>query len=335
MTLTENKDFTARGYIAPTVFLRGDKYLSNYNYYNSMDAVVSKLSFLKGWGGTNVPPAGMVSFENNQQPQTFGINVDFFVLIGSRWEYAEYGFVKSAINGSGFPPCVFRFFTPQGTGPYFAILDKFYFGIAALAVSDADPAKVAALDAFYREVQILKYRYNSFVGFLNALAKRPLNQIEQQVYNEGLILLNTYSNQLGTLRGVEIQFDNSGRVGLPVIAIIAIIAVISGAAAWTISSITQETERTKRINDSYELQKWVAQKKIDVGVLVQNGSISQQTAAQVNQVLDQAAGQAVKVADQAAKQKTSLGSIADIAKWGVIGYIGFLIASQLTKRNAG
>lgn len=332
MVAVENKDFSKRGYVAPTVYLLASKFLSNYNYYGSLTDAINKLSFLKGWGGSNVPPIGMVSFVNNGTAQTFGINCDFYALIANQWQLVDYAYLKS-MTGSSFPPVVFRFISANGTGPYYAIFDRYYFGLAATSVAETDPVKLAELDAYWREVQLLKYRYNSFVGFLNTLSTKQLNTVEQQIYNEGLLMLNTLSNQLHNIRGVYIEYDNGQKIGLPVVAIIIIIAVLSGVTAWTVSSIATEREKTKRINDSYDLQKWIVTKKQEIAQQVTAGKISAQSAAGINSSLDAAASQAAKIADNASKNKTIFGDVATIAKWGVLGYVAFLFSKQLSKNG--
>lgn len=333
MVLVENKDFTSRGYVAPTTYLRADRYISNFNYYNSLQAVTAKALFLKGLGGSNSTPSGIKTFVQNNTAQTFGINCDFYAYLSGSWQMVGYTWLKANINTTA--PIVYRFISTTGAGPYYAILDTYYFGVSAITVASTDPAKVAELDAFWREVQVLKYTYNSFVGFLNELSKRQLNTVEQKVYNEGLLMLTTLSNQLSTIRGVYIQFQSGGTIGLPVLVIIAIIAVISGAAAWTISSIAVEREKTKRINDSYELQKWVATKKQEVAQQQQSGAISKQSADSIIQTLDSASAAALKVATDASKDKGLFGNAAEIVKWGAIGYIAFLGWNALKKNRNG
>jgi len=73
-------DFTSQGFVAPTVFLLANKNLPRWNYYNSLKDAADKYNYLLPGAdpGRNVAPAGSVSFVNNGQPQTLGINVDFY-----------------------------------------------------------------------------------------------------------------------------------------------------------------------------------------------------------------------------------------------------------------
>lgn len=330
--LIDNRDFSSQGYVAPTVYLRADKYVSNFNYYSSLAGATNKYLYLHNQGGANTSPSGMKSFVNNQTAQTFGINCDFYVLQAGTWQLASYSWIKS--NIASLPPCVFRFSTTDGSGPYYAILDTFYFGIAAISVGQLDPAKLAELDAFWREVQLMKYRYNSFVGFLNTLAKRELNVVEQKVFNEGMLMLNNLGNEMKAIRGITISYNSSGTVGNPVLLLIAIIAVLSAATAWTISTIISEKERTKRINDAYDLNKWVVDKKTQIAQQVAAGQISQQSADGINNTLDATAAVANKVAADASKTTGgTLSSIANILKWGVVGYLAYLLIPKKATSN--
>lgn len=324
MILVENKDYTEKGYVAPTTYLKATTYISNYNYYGSLEGAQNKALYLANKGGSNTVPVGIKTFTNSGTAQTFGINCDFYAYINNSWQLVDYVWLKANINSSSFPLVVYRFYLTTGAGPYYTILNTYYFGLSAITVAATDPAKVAALDAFWREVQILKYTYNSFVGFLNTLSKKELNSVEQRVYNEGLLMLQTLSNELGTIRGLHIQYQQGGTIGLPVLVIILLIAITSGAAAWTIVAIASEQQRTKRINDSYELQKWVVAKKQEIAVQAQAGTISQQSAASINATLDSAAQAALKVANDAAKGKDIFGNVADILKWGAIGYLAYI-----------
>lgn len=329
--LVNDSDFSTQGYVAPTVFLKADKYLSNYNYYGSLQGAIDKYNYLHNLpGGKNTTPVGIRSFINNQTAQTFGINCDFYTLQGSTWELTSYSWLKSK---SVWPPMVFRFISVTGSGTYYSIFDPYYFSISAIAVSTLDPNKLRELDLFWREVQIMKYRYNSFVGFLNVLSQKELNSIEQRTFNEGLLILQSLSNEMQQIRGVSIQYQN-GKVGLPVLVLIALVVVLSVATAWTINSIATEREKTKRINDSYDLQKWVVNKKLEIAQQVNSGQISQASADSINATLDNAAQLAEGIAKDAAKPKTnSLDSVVNILKWGVIGYGVFTIFNLVKQKK--
>jgi len=332
--LVENTDFSARGYVAPTVYLKSGRYVSNWNYYSTLQGAINKFLFLKNLGGSNTQAVGIRSFVNDGSAQTFGINCDFYALVSGSWQIVSYAWLKSKI--SSLPPVVFRFMTVSGAGTYYAIFDPYYFGLSAISVGEVSPDKLAELDGFWREVQTMKYRYNSFVGFLNTLSQRELNIAEQKIFNQGLLMLNNLSNEMQTIRGIQISFQQGGKIGLPVLVIIVLIVVLSAAAAWAISSIAAERERTKRINDAYDLNKWVADKQIEVAKLAETGQISQQSAAAINKTLKDTAGVANSVAANAAKGgKTIFESLADVAKWGAIGFIGYAVFKKTQSKNGG
>lgn len=327
----EQGEFSQRDYIAPSCYLRADRYISNWNYYSTFEDCRDKDLYLRNQGGRNVPAAGNIAFVNNQRAQTLGINVDFWILQGGLWMLTSYKHIRSII--SSMPPCIMRMYTPQGNGPYFSIFNNNYFGLSAAVLTDYDPSKIQALDSFYREVQLAKYRFNEFVGFLNYLAKKPiLTQVEAKIYNQGLTMLQSFQREMLTIKNIDIGWSQGAKIGaLPILAIIAIVAVLAGAAGWTVQQIISEKEKTKRINDAYQMNQWVADKKIEVGQLAESGQISSSDAANINKTLDKAAETANNVAVQSTKNEKGLfGEIGDIVKWAAVGLVGYMLV-----KNAG
>jgi hypothetical protein len=317
--------YSQLGYVAPTVYLLRGGIIPRWNYYYSKDQAITVFN-----GGTVASSAGSVPFTTNQVPQTFGINVDFYVLKNGSWQAVDYGYMKE----NNLPNAVIRMYTPTGTGPFWAVFNNKYFGASATKLSDYDPAKIAELDAFYREVALLKYRYNSLVGFLNTLGSKPLNSTEQQIFNQSLLMLQNLNNQISQIKGVEITYTQTGAIGIPVILIIGIIAIFSGVAAWTVLTIATEKEKTKRINDSYELSKWVATKKQEIAAQVQAGTLTSAQANEIYKTLDAAAALGNKIAEQSSKPPAGFfGDIKDLAKWGVIGLVAYTGYRLLTKNK--
>jgi len=316
-----------RAYIAPTVYLRAGKFMTGYNYYASLEKAVRKYNFLNNLaGGVDEIPAGSIRFVENGAAQTIGINCDFYVLKGSDWVLTDYKWLKSQTK---WPPVIFRFLTPATQGPYYALFTANYFGMSATTLEDVEPEKVVELDVFWREVQLMRFRYNELVGFLNALAKRRLNTVEQQIFNEGMLLLNSMNNQMAGVRGIEIAYSEKNSVGLPVLLLIAGIAILAGATAYTVSTIVAETEKTKRINNSYELQKWVSEKKIEVAQLAASGQISSEAASGINGTLSTAAAIANQVAENSAKSSGLFDGLSSAIKWGAVGLLSFLLLKNL------
>lgn len=327
MWYPDDKPYSQRSYLAPTVYLDASKYVSNWLYYASFEQARLKWLYLRGNAdGSASVPAGVITFQNNRTAQTLGINCDFYMLKDGTWQLTSYGYLRT-LTGT-WPPIIYRFFTVDGAGPYYAILDRYYFGLSASAIDEVSADKLAALDALYREVQLMKYRYNSLVGFLNSMAARELNSVEQRIFNEGLLLLNSLQRDMQSVRGIEVAYQKGSTVGIPVIAIIVIIAILAGATAWSVTAVNIEKEKTKQINDSYELQKWVANRKIEVAQLAERGEISAVSADSINRTLDAAARSAQQVAQDAAKDKGIFGNIATILQWGVIGYLGYLFLNR-------
>lgn len=314
-SLILGEDFTSLGYVAPTVYLLKGGSVPNWRYYGSLTQAAAAYI-----DPGPVTPTGIIYFTSNGQPQTFGINVDFYTLINGKWTYTDYGYMKANPSASG----VIRFYSTQGAGPYYAVLNRTYFGMSATVLSNYPADKIAALDSFYREAALLKYRYNALVGFLNTLSKKVLTPQEQQIFNEGLLKLQDMNNKLQTIEGLEIQYTAEGAIGLPIILIIAIIAIIAAATAWSIDSILTEKEKTKRINDSFELMRWVADKKTEVAAMVTAGTITQTQAGGIYQTLDSAAAIGNKIAVQSSAPKQSIfAEVGTFVKWGVIGFLAW------------
>lgn len=307
--------YSERAYVAPTVFLKAGANMPRWNFYNSLDTARKQYFYALGLSATQPGSAGAVSFTGTAA-QTFGINVDFYRNVGVAFYPVSYESIKSNMPQL----YVIRFYDTNGAGPYYAVINSKYFGISATVVYPEGEEQKQQLDLFYREVALLKYRYNSLAAFLNQLAKKELNNKEQQIFNEGLLLLQNLSNQIRNIRGIEIYYSQNGTIGIAPILLIAIIAILAGATAWSVSEIFAEKEKTKRINDSYDLQKWVAAKKAEVAA---NSAISSSDKQSIYKTLDAAASQAQAVAKASLQDDSFLGNIKSIVKWGVVGLLGY------------
>ena len=318
--IVTGSDFTKTGYVAPTVFLRKGGTIPGWNYYDTIGEAMA--AFIDP---DPVRIAGTVYFVSNGLPQTMGINVDFYVIINGKWTPVNFKYILDNPSAAG----VIRFFNTQGAGAFYTIWNNHFFGASATVVSNYSPDKIAALDLFYRNVALMKYRYNSLVGFLNSMALRQLNTREQQIFNEGILKLQNLSNQINTIEGIEIQYSDKGAVigVVPIILIIAIILILASATAWTVSTVLTEAEKTKRINDSFELNKWIADKKLEVAAAVTAGTISNSQANEIYKTLDAAAAVGNRVAVESTKETDSIfKSIGSLLQWGVIGlgvYYGY------------
>jgi hypothetical protein len=328
-----------RDYVAPTVFKKnGIGITTGWNYYGTLGEAIVKWKFLNNKpGGSDVAPEGTINFQPNTSAQTAGINVDFYILQSDgRWYLTNYKYLRGLVS---YPSMIYRFYTIDGVGPYWAIFDPARFGIAATSIDSVSPDKLAALDDFYRELALLKYRYNSLAGFMNGLSLQTLSPQEQQIYNEGTLKLQQMAEQMKLIKGIEISFTDKGAVVgvLPILLIIAIIAILAAATAWTITEITSMKERTRQINDAFQLNQWVADKKTQLATMVTSGQITQDQATDINHTLDKAQIVANKVADNASKTDSPglFGEITGLVKWGIIGFVvveGFKLFKE--NRNA-
>lgn len=335
--MTVEPTFSERDYLAPTVYKKSGVLLSSsWNYYNSLADAVNKYWYLNNRGSTNPAPVGSVTFLPDTTAQTMGINCDFYIFQDNKWQLTTYKYLRGLAS---YPPMVFRFITREGNGPYYAIFDPKTFGLSATAIDSVSSEKLTALDGFYREVQLMKYRYNSLAGFLNTLAQKPLTPTEQTIFNQGVLKLQNMGAQMQTLKGIEISFTTSGavlngfgRVGIIPFVIIAIVAILAAATAWTITAIIDMQQRTKQINDTYELNKWVAQKKTEIAAQVNSGTMTPQQAQEVYKTLDSATDSANKIAANASSSTGIFGEVTGLVKWGLLGYV-VVMGMGLLKKN--
>lgn len=332
MVRPDQLPFSERSYVAPSVYLYGSRYVSAWNYYSTMEQAIERWKSMHNQGGSTPTPAGFVSFTNNGANQTIGINCDFYTLYEGKWQLTSYNWVKQfgSTRTDLWPPIIVRMLLTSGAGPYFMVFEPYYFGAAAISTKSLPPEKLVELDNFYRAVQLMKFRYNALVGFLNYLSRKELNSIEQKFYNEGMLILNSFNQQIATIKGLELSYTQTGAIGaLPIILIIAIIAILATATAWAVSAIVTETEKTKRIADSYNMFKWVGEKKQEVAQQVTSGQISQQSANAINKTLDQAANVAERVATDASKgSKGVFDNLASIAMWAALGFVGYGLVNR-------
>lgn len=328
--------FKQKGYVAPTVFLQKGKIVSGWNYYNSLNDAFEKVKFMLHYGGTDVKPAGSVSFKKDGTAQTLGINVDFYFAANAMtpvnlgYLAAKYAMQQAPAN---YYFGIFRFFKTDGTGPYYSILDPRYLGITATLVSSYDADKIAALDRFHREAQLLKTKYNTLAAYLNALATKQLTPVQQQVFNEGVLKLTALRSEMETIEGLEYYKQKDGQIGIAfAIPLIAWLIIGAVAISWSVSKILTEYNKTARLNASYDVQKWVQEQKVKIAKEVTAGTLTKEQAAQLNNELNQVNNNAAANAAAAAKNSESfMGELGNIVKWAAIGLGVMAIAGAVGK----
>ncbi|RTL56237.1 MAG: hypothetical protein EKK37_17340 [Sphingobacteriales bacterium] len=320
-----NKLFSERSYVAPTIFALANKNLGNYNYYRTLDDAAQKYLYLEKQGGKNISPAGSLSFPRfNPKAVTIGINVDFFIPnSNNRWIGVPYETFKQYIYGRNQKFVICRFTKVNGSGTYYLIYNENYFGAAATAVSKLSDNKLKALDSFHREVQLLRYKYNTLATFLREMSNRSLSPVEQQSFNRGVLLLGEMREQMRSIKGIDITYSKDGNtIGEPITLLtIAIIAIIAAAAAWTITQINIERQKTNKLNASYDMQKWITEEKIRIAKEAKSGNLTEGQAQQLNANLDEAAQSATDTIKQNSKTGEGTQSMLSLAKWGLITYL--------------
>lgn len=222
-------------YVAPTVY-RLAKGFNNWNYYATAEDAIKQYNFLMSKPGyKKIAAKGSVSFKT-QSAATFGINVDFFLFTGGMGVFpATYEVIKNQMYGqSKYGNALIRFYKTDGSGPYFAILDRKQFGTTATKLSNVEPGKAAAINEFHNTIQLLRAKYNSLASFVLELSKKEKTAVEQQVFDESLVYLLNFKDQLKQLKGVDIVWSSTGqisgnsKIGILPIVWIAII-IISGS----------------------------------------------------------------------------------------------------------
>jgi hypothetical protein len=138
MPILDDGLYSARGYIAPTVYKKsGIQINAGVNYYSDLLSAVSKYYFLTNQGGVDVDPDGQVTFNPDSSAQTIGINCDFYAYDGTNWNWTSYANLKGGLTS---PTMVFRFYTTSGDGPYYALYNTDYMGLSATAIDSVSRA---------------------------------------------------------------------------------------------------------------------------------------------------------------------------------------------------
>lgn len=322
-------DQVRRGvFVAPTVFRTGENPRS-YNYYNTLAQATARYREVINGQPQTVRPDGSYTM-NEGGKQTLCINVDFWLPFAGRWYPVQYAAMRENYRQINW--YVARGYLPTGAGPFFFVVNAQNFGIAATVIQST-PAQAAEMDKFYRELQLLKYTYNSLAAFLNELSKRQLSPQEQQIFNQGVLMLQGMGNEMRGIDGTDYFYNESGRVGLAPLLLLAVIAITTGAAAWTITKIATERNKTRRIIESYNATRWLTNKKTEVAAMAQAGTISQADKERIFNNLDNSLAAANAVAKETAKEERGIfDNLATIAQWGAIGLLGYTIIKETSRK---
>ena len=316
-------------FVAPTVFRNGNT-PTTYNYYRTWDKAVARYKELVNGSAQVTRADGSYTFPGSG-PQTLAINVDFYVPLAGKFYPILYEGMKT--NYSEIKNFIARGYLPNGAGPFYFIPNNSQFAISATGIQTT-PDKIAELDAWYREMARLKYTYNALAAFLNEMSRRQLSPAEQQIFNEGILRLQNLGAAMRSIKGAEFIYNESGRVGIAPILLLAIVAITAGAVAWTVTEIATEREKTRRINESYEITRWLTAKKAEVAAMAEAGQISQEDKRRIFAGIDASLGAAQDVARQTAKPDQGIfDNLANIVKWGVLGLLGYSIIQTIGKKN--
>jgi hypothetical protein len=323
------KSISQTAFVAPTVFKVQGVKLPRVNYYATKEAAFNQFLFLTNKTKTKSLPSGSVDFTPYFVAQPIGINVDFYYYTPLGFVQLPYSFFRTmpikAKSG-----IVFRFYKNDGSGPYYAIFDNVNFGASATVVKDIPANKIAALDEFHRQLQALKARHNTLAAYLTNISTQRLNVVQQQSYNEGLLLLQNLREEMKAVKGAEFSFGSKGEaIGIiPIIIWVVGAIVLAIAAAWTIDKVNTEIQKTKRLNAGYDIQKWLADQNLKIAAAKKAGIISEADAHALTQANTVTSNQA---AENNTKQTEETKSVFDkIENIALIG-LGILVVSKFVK----
>lgn len=321
-----------RGYVAPIFFLEKGPSISGWNYYATLDEAFNKLKYIVNEGGYDARPSGSIKFKPDRTAQPAGINVDFYLPINKNSivnvGYKAMKFLYENYSQPSLSVC--RFFKTDGTGPYYTILNKAYFGIAATKIASYSADKISALDNLYREAAVLKARHNVLAIFLNNLASRQLSAFEQQIFNEGSLRLQTMRAEIAQIEGINLYYSKDGQIGVIQIALIAWLVVGAIVVSWSVNKILESAEKTKRVNLSYNQSKWAEQQRLLIAQELTKGTITKSQAGILDKSLSMTIEAANKNAETASENSPSVfGEVGNIVKWGAIGLGVYAIANAI------
>ena len=224
----------------------------------------------------------------------------------------------------------YRFYKNDGSGPFYSILLNNDFGISATLLKNVPSAKVAELDKFHRELQLLKVKYNTLSLYLTDLSKKQLKPVQQQSFNEGSLMLNNLREEMRKIKGVDVTYTSSGQIGEPITLLtILLISIIAAAISWTVITITQEVAKVKKINAAFDMQKWISDQKLKLATAKTAGAITQGDYNEQIKSLDKAAELAGSVVT--ANSKGEPGIFDKIQNLLLIGLGGYAFI-QFTKK---
>lgn len=329
----------AKGYIAPTVFFQSGKTISEpgWAYYKSLNDAFLKLKYLfKDPAGQNIRPEGSIPIAKNKTAQTIGYNADFYFAVNPASVVSlGYKAIKFSVTQSANIYAIFSFYKQNGSGPYYAIFDPKYLGAAAMPVTSLSADKISAIDKFTREALVLKARHNTLVDYIGTLAQKPQTPALKKVLTESVSKLQAMRAGIQSIEGIKVYYSNDGRIGNPLgLGYLGWIVIGGVLAAWAVPKIIEQFEKTKRLNASFDVQKFVIDNNAFLAQEYKAGRISKAEYDQLIAINQQALDAAIKAAATAvAPSKSMFGEVGDIVKWVAIGLGVFALSGAIGKSS--
>lgn len=330
-----------RGYVAPTVFRLATSSITSLNYYRTLDNAVQKLKYLQNRGGKNIAPSGSIKLQQNRTAQTIGINVDFYLADDNLGPIAQpYTTIRQKLSSGAIKNMPFKFYKTDGSGPFFALLSSTDMGIAATVTQKLSPEKIEAYDRLTREITLLRINYNTLASFLNDLSKKKLNRTQQQIFNEGLLRLQEYRDDIRQIKDIDFVFGKNNQINgigiLPVVAWLIFGIASALIAAWAVTKIVSKWSEVAKVRSDNNAIQFITEANYRIAADPNlTAAQKKELISQNNQTIDNLENHKTTVEENGAKPDM-LEQVISLAKWGLIFYgvktIGQILGSKLSKK---
>jgi hypothetical protein len=326
-----------KGYIAPTVYRLASSTSLKWPYFSSLQSAVSFIKVLARIKGAVLPPpAGYTYFTSNKTAQTLGINVDFYWPVDFFGTLpVPYVFVRDKFKAGGNVIMPFKFYKTNGSGPFYSVLSSTDLNIAATVSDKLSPDKIQQLDKLTREVVLLKANYNALATFISKLGQQQLLPVQQQVFNEGILRLLEYKQQIAEIKDIEFKFGKSNQVagiGNPAAVIWLVFwAVTAIIAAYTVTRIAAKWAEVQKIRSDNDAIEFITDANIRIAKDASLTAEQKRDLINENNKTKSSIEQHKTTVEENAAKPAIIEQVIGLAKWGVIFYGIKIIGEKISK----
>jgi hypothetical protein len=335
----QEKSTPQKGYISPTVYRLPSSTATRWPYFKTLQNALDFIKYMAGNKSVKLPVnAGYIPFVNTRTPQQLGINVDFYLPLPALGSLpVPYVYVREKYKAAGNVVLAFKFYKPNGSGPFYSILSSTDLGIAATQTDKLTPEKIAALDRLTREVALLKANYNALANFLDGLSKKTLSPVQQQVFNEGVLRLMDYKTQINAIKDIDFKFGKNSQVSgigiAPAIAWLIFWAVTSIIAAYTITRIAAKWAEVAKVRSDNDAIQFITDANIRIA---KDPTLTQQQKQDLinkNYGIIDSIEQHKETVEENAAKPGMVEQLMSLGKWAVIFYGIKIIGENLVKQK--